>query len=201
MKQLGLGFAQYTQDYDERMPQIYLGTNNTASQETWRYMIYPYVKSTQVYFCPSLSYSSSTARWTPIAPDFSNTTNGTATNEVRGSAGYAMSRIHRTPGAPTPPGGEGNSINLSQVAFPSETFELVEIQASGSFGFYYDGQPANTLDLTPDPDGKFPSAVNGTRHLDGYNFLYVDGHVKWLPPSKATDTSGGGNDGSPWSIE
>jgi prepilin-type N-terminal cleavage/methylation domain-containing protein/prepilin-type processing-associated H-X9-DG protein len=203
MKQLGLGIMQYAQDYDERLPSYYLGANNTASQVTWRYMIYPYVKSTQIFQCPSVSYAAGTSLWTPIDPDPSNTTNGTATNEVRGSGGYAMHRNHRASGAPTPPNGDDVSItnSLARVTSPAETFELVEIQNSGSFGFYYQGDATNSLTLFPDVDGKFPSAVNGPRHLDGYNFLYLDGHVKWLPPGKATDTSGGGADNNPWSIE
>jgi prepilin-type processing-associated H-X9-DG protein len=97
----------------------------------------------------------------------------------------------------------GHAVMLSNITSPSETFTLVEIKTNdtGVSSFYYDGQPANTLDLAPDATGKFPSSIAGPRHLDGYNFLYADGHVKWLPPSKATDTSGGGADGSPWSIE
>src|SRR5437763_14432141 len=38
-KQLGLGFLQYAQDYDERLP----------FHQNWAPQIYPYVKSTQIY--------------------------------------------------------------------------------------------------------------------------------------------------------
>ena len=204
LKQLGLGILQYTQDYDERLPATYVGTQNTGTQSTWRYQIYPYVKSTQVYFCPSVSYASGTLLWKPLDPDPALTTS--ATDEVRSNAGYSMHRAHRSPGAPTPPSGEVNTslvtVALSQVNSPSETFELVEMQgASGSNNHQYDPQAANTLDIAPDANGKFPNAAGGTRHFDGYNFLYLDGRVKWLPATKATDTSGGGTDGSPWSIE
>ncbi len=82
MKQLGLAFIQYTQDYDERYPKAgnyqnwkpgnghwvagqsdglasalaglaspYNATNNKANIEAGA--IYPYVKSVQVYRCPS----------------------------------------------------------------------------------------------------------------------------------------------------
>ena len=151
-----------------------------------------------MYFCPSVSYPSGTLRWTA---DLTPAT-ATQTKEVRGAASYAMSRVHRDPGPPTPPGGEVTTFTtLSQLTSPSETFALLEIQSSGSNTFYYDGLTADTLTLAPEAEGKFPLAAAGTRHLDGYNFLYWDGHVKWLPPTKATDTSGGGADGSPWSIE
>ena len=74
LKQLGLGFAQYTQDYDEKFP----GSSPSAYSSTvfltplghWvpggppalsatnpcdpsRGAIYPYVKSVQIYVCPS----------------------------------------------------------------------------------------------------------------------------------------------------
>ena len=41
-KQLGLGFIQYVQDYDEAYPY----------SENWAYCIYPYVKSVGAYACP-----------------------------------------------------------------------------------------------------------------------------------------------------
>jgi prepilin-type N-terminal cleavage/methylation domain-containing protein/prepilin-type processing-associated H-X9-DG protein len=67
MKQLSLGFMQYTQDYDEMMPRTVgaLGTGGwtyytaMASPTTSNVFdvtqgnIFSYVKSTQVYICPS----------------------------------------------------------------------------------------------------------------------------------------------------
>ena len=53
LKQIGLGVLQYTQDYDEKMvpAQVTVNGNNI----TWRGMIYPYVKSVQLFKCPSNS--------------------------------------------------------------------------------------------------------------------------------------------------
>src|SRR4028118_1729019 len=53
LKQIGLGFAQYTQDYDERYPRV--GGKNAFNyySPSWRVAIYPYVKSTQLFSCPS----------------------------------------------------------------------------------------------------------------------------------------------------
>jgi prepilin-type N-terminal cleavage/methylation domain-containing protein/prepilin-type processing-associated H-X9-DG protein len=49
MKQIGLGIAQYTQDYDEKYPYMYSGVGY------WPGLIMPYVKSAQVFDCPSNS--------------------------------------------------------------------------------------------------------------------------------------------------
>src|ERR1051325_2216303 len=47
LKQIGIGIAQYTQDYDELYPSQWMG-----GAWSWGYSIYPYVKSTQVFRCP-----------------------------------------------------------------------------------------------------------------------------------------------------
>ena len=66
LKQLGLGFIQYTQDYDEKLPDT--GEISNAPVGSWvpgggvttatpcaaeLGALYPYVKSTQIYICPS----------------------------------------------------------------------------------------------------------------------------------------------------
>ncbi len=50
LKQIGLGFAQYEQDYDEKFPLIITG----GSAYGWADALQPYLKSTQIYHCPSL---------------------------------------------------------------------------------------------------------------------------------------------------
>ncbi len=62
LKQIGLGIIQYTQDYDEKLPIV--GTCDTPgsgcndvdrgrSFGSWSQRAYPYIKSTQVFACPS----------------------------------------------------------------------------------------------------------------------------------------------------
>jgi prepilin-type processing-associated H-X9-DG protein len=79
LKQIGLGIMQYTQDYDEAYPPIWTGladwtsrppitdksvpagnftvTNSSGTPHghypTWMDIIFPYVKSVQVFVCPS----------------------------------------------------------------------------------------------------------------------------------------------------
>jgi prepilin-type N-terminal cleavage/methylation domain-containing protein/prepilin-type processing-associated H-X9-DG protein len=61
MKQLGLGMMQYTQDYDEKFPcpgatdwnGEFRNDNGTAARASWRQKIFPYVKSVQIFICPS----------------------------------------------------------------------------------------------------------------------------------------------------
>lgn len=56
LRQLGLGFAMYSQDYDERFCGIWSGDwdqNVPNRQINWAPAIYPYIKNKQVYVCPS----------------------------------------------------------------------------------------------------------------------------------------------------
>ena len=54
LKQLGLAFVQYSQDYDERLPVTWIGDpNNWGSQGGgWACLLYPYVKATGAFTCP-----------------------------------------------------------------------------------------------------------------------------------------------------
>lgn len=55
LKQIALGFVQYTQDYDEKFPVISSGDANDGSEAAngWAHNIQPYLKSTQIFNCPS----------------------------------------------------------------------------------------------------------------------------------------------------
>jgi len=60
LKQIGLAFMQYTQDYDESFPitDNVTATNPVNGQDVnMFYEILPYVKSTQVFACPSNTLS------------------------------------------------------------------------------------------------------------------------------------------------
>jgi prepilin-type N-terminal cleavage/methylation domain-containing protein/prepilin-type processing-associated H-X9-DG protein len=56
LKQIGLGLIQYTQDYDEAVPaDVFVSVQaSDATHYKWMDAIYPYVKSTQIFDCPSI---------------------------------------------------------------------------------------------------------------------------------------------------
>ncbi|RYX82003.1 DUF1559 domain-containing protein [bacterium] len=58
LKQIGLGLMQYTQDYDEQLIRSWYGANaasDAVSNYKWMDAIQPYIKSTQLFNCPSQS--------------------------------------------------------------------------------------------------------------------------------------------------
>ena len=58
MKQIGIGLMQYTQDFDEMLPGRYMSTEGWS----WRRVTLPYVKSIQLYGCPSNTARTANAR-------------------------------------------------------------------------------------------------------------------------------------------
>src|ERR1044072_7645944 len=55
-KQMGLALMQYSQDYDELNFLNDTWVSNSIPWQTWNDLLQPYVKSQQVFKCPSSSY-------------------------------------------------------------------------------------------------------------------------------------------------
>jgi len=51
MKQIGLGFQMYTNDYDEVVPPVEHNKDLGYDRDAW-YIIQPYIKNTSIWFCP-----------------------------------------------------------------------------------------------------------------------------------------------------
>ena len=72
-KQIALGVTQYVQDYDATYPQVNVGT---TADPGWAYDIQPYVKSIQIFDCPSQDHSTLTLSGTlaqeALEPGFSD---------------------------------------------------------------------------------------------------------------------------------
>lgn len=83
LKQLSLAALQYAQDYDERFPALQVGPYMNVPQMppyndwgwqsgygywySFMFVLYPYVKNTQVYQCPSNNYSNCGITYAPAA--------------------------------------------------------------------------------------------------------------------------------------
>jgi len=181
LKQLGLGFAQYTQDADEKYP---CGTapstdvRNYGQGTGWAGEIYPYIKSDGVYICPDDSYE-----------DFS----------------YGYNQNIATGGTGVVPGA---AASLADFTSPTQTVLLDEVMCWSSGYTQHPSTPNETQ--SPIADGLpwngtvgqmcnlgncslgTDNAVgtmagnadaggnNHPRHTDNANWLLSDGHVKWI---------------------
>ncbi|MBI5831222.1 MAG: DUF1559 domain-containing protein [Armatimonadetes bacterium] len=110
-KQIGIATMQYVQDYDETYPGgAGMGTNGAWNPAWWE-VIAPYLKSTQVYKCPSASGAPNAAGVAyPV-------TYGCNANIIRWSSGLAMAAID----APASRIVYGEKISGDWPAYPSNT--------------------------------------------------------------------------------
>ena len=169
MKQLGLGILQYVQDNDERFPAWARSLNNplgNSSDIWWSMQILPYVKSTQVYVCPSnttQTYDTGANNnhiSNDYTPNFYADISTGNVGAIRGNGnGYGVF------------GDTGSTGILSSViASSANTISLCE-QAHGDVFL-----PPSGYDLSSTAYHLFNS------HLQTGNYLFADGHVKALKP-------------------
>ncbi len=174
MKNVMLSFVQYTQDYDEWYPVnriVYSGTPPAGAPQGWADSLQPYIKSYQILQCPSNSIAGQTTN--PGAPQYSDYTYNIAMSRANGGSFAGNPALIANV----------RGVSEAQCDFPSLTVVLAEYGQALS--------PANNnayVTFSGGPNQGFANPGNGVdlrRHLDGSNFAFVDGHVKWFkgPPT------------------
>ena len=87
LKQLGLAFTQYTQDYDERMPYGNLPVSTNIGPGGWAGQLYGYVKATGVFQCPDDSTNvSGQPGYFPISYGVNSNLRGAALSQFNSSS-------------------------------------------------------------------------------------------------------------------
>jgi prepilin-type N-terminal cleavage/methylation domain-containing protein/prepilin-type processing-associated H-X9-DG protein len=183
MKQIGLGVLQYTQDYDEYYPaaNFYVGADHLAGYlpNTWRHAVYPYVKSKQIYACPS-SGTKAENLWQPNFNDGAGTIEKYPVSYTGNR--WAMGDLSTCDGA-SPLGVR----KLSTLHSPATTVFVIDGRISrpsvcGAWFFstsYNIGNSTVRILHTPLP-ASYANSDNGLfeSHLGTVNIMFADGHVK-----------------------
>ena len=218
LKQLGLAFMQYEQDYDETEVKTHPWANGQVNG--WAALIYPYVKSTGVYVCPDdttkhaeCSYvaNENTTNYSTIGWETAN--GGTAYTlakfnapaktvqlaECVGSAGYNIGD----------PNGDWPNSDLAYGFSPSGLGLGGAWDPYGDWGAaqssYGQTTPWTLRYATGWPDYAIINQADGVtnsftsrdgRHQGGSNYLMCDGHAKWLRPSQVSPGGNNSADGS-----
>jgi prepilin-type N-terminal cleavage/methylation domain-containing protein/prepilin-type processing-associated H-X9-DG protein len=176
MKQIGLAVQQYTQDYDENMLPVrvsagYFGAGNPATNQYfhWGHLLLPYTKSEQIYVCPS-------------------------NNQKR--QGYTFN--HYAGGFP--------NLKIAAINLSSQLVLFAEANGQANlpdnqaqmFFFLYTGTANGPqfgrlvqegADAVASGACRIGGLVNGGRHMEGANYIFADGHTKWLKSTPGTATA------------
>jgi prepilin-type N-terminal cleavage/methylation domain-containing protein/prepilin-type processing-associated H-X9-DG protein len=160
IKQLGTGLMMYAQDYDETLPlNDYVGNGlaplagwrDPRAGDSWCSGIYPYVKNFQIYVCPEAVEH----------PDPNSPWRGPVRNED-GAISYLMN--YATRGRP-----------IASVPAPADLIFLHEGDRRW--------RAAHCRPRPTTPTSRKYTEIShpfyDTRHNEGANLLFCDGHAKW----------------------
>ena len=162
LKQIGLGIAQYAQDYDERLPGRVTGAGYEA--QSWRRVTQPYVKSAQLFSCSSNPFNTKQP-WDSM--DAELTYAGLPLTEPRFGISYVCN------GNPTNiAGNPPMAFNGTALAAVTDTARTILVTEGGDAPF---SEAATSF-------GASFGSIMFKGHLQTANFLFADGHVKALKP-------------------
>jgi prepilin-type N-terminal cleavage/methylation domain-containing protein/prepilin-type processing-associated H-X9-DG protein len=172
LKQIALGITMYTQDFDSKLPgydnRYFDGNAANTINNSVTYQAFPYIKSSQVFRCPSAPrLASGLDPWQDVA-----TTYG-----FPYSAGYNRQYTLAALMPDPIPAGIDEFAEPSKLVMLGETKTQIlsnyETTGWGKDRFsamsvvYYDVEANGGRNLMSD------------RHLSGSNYAFMDGHVKW----------------------
>lgn len=170
LKQIGLGWMQYAQDYDESVMRVSISGGPGKTFYWWgsfdgttlrpnEGLLQPYMKSTQIQACSS----------------FDN-----ALRVVVGLTGYAYNNAYLSPSSYGPPPTYTEiprPVSLAQIQSPAETVVMAD-SARINIGSGTPTLEGNTYLSTP--SSAYPAFH--ARHNETGSVLWADGHVKAMKP-------------------
>jgi len=180
LKQIGTAAMMYTQDYDERLPMA------NFSVGRWYTLLQPYAKSMQVFVCP-------TSGPVPSSVCSYGWNIGGAYSDLFATSGTYGNGFGYTSGRPLTPGNVVG-VPLSVVQEPSTTILVTDPSSNG-----YGSNGLYSIGMRPLSEGYIPvlhggkrystTAVTLTDFSGGGNYLFADGHAKFLQAERAVCSS------------
>ena len=210
MKQLGLAQSMYTQDYDETFPKAY-NLFPDGTEYPWYLEVQPYTKNTAIFRCPS--DRNPMMMYQILVPSLR-----------KQIANFGVSIICNYDVMPPE---DLQSTRLADLDAPAQLISLVDMRDIGAWpGWtgYWGVMPFHQTSpkglygrqlLTGDevmkdldaaeagnsPSGqgaKFGPRVGTRRHNGGENYIFPDGHARWMLFRRTLNPTTGGTEGSMW---
>jgi prepilin-type N-terminal cleavage/methylation domain-containing protein/prepilin-type processing-associated H-X9-DG protein len=207
LRQMGTALMLYAQDYDETLPiENYGAWNgfipNDPRSPKWMDELYPYVKNTQIFTCPSFA---------GIDPHFRYIYQPTSLPIVRGGPYYGSYVLNSAYYAETAVSAHGPSQQpLAAIGVPADTIWATETGAPGVdrnavvTWRYHQVNPV-VVNTSPPTLNTNQGIVVYLRHSEGANSVFCDGHSKWYRGSSLVTTHPVGPNSVPicylWTIE
>ena len=160
-KQLGLALMQYCQDYDEQLPYSFYETPDPVHYGVQK--LSPYMKSEQIWACPSA---------TDVVTGF-YAQDGLPARTI--AHGYGFSQHHYPYRSIYPPIIRSLG-DIKQPAASGVLFEKTNVVTTMPYVYCPHCSPTLTTQLA-------------SRHNEGMNIGFYDGHAKWLSVSALNNAS------------
>jgi prepilin-type N-terminal cleavage/methylation domain-containing protein/prepilin-type processing-associated H-X9-DG protein len=195
MRQIGTAMMMYCQDYDDCFPLVM--RDDTVNYSDWCNDLYPYIKSLEIFHCPSSSlpwsHPAAVGAWFWYSyPSYS--LNVYMARFILNSQGPYIYRPE--------------SFHCRQDSVPCPSSFILVLEGGGSEvkdpgmmvtaeGIYY-GQGVGELgvDCSKVPEPWRQDALK-SRHNGGYNVTYGDGHAAWINIHKMAELSWSAMSSSP----
>ncbi|MDR3710967.1 MAG: DUF1559 domain-containing protein [Capsulimonadaceae bacterium] len=188
MKQMGIAFLQYEQDFDDLITPTLPGYSSGVG---WSIFLYPYVKSVNAYTCPD--------EQTPM-PAVSYGYNANLADPDRHPSGRSIAQFTSTSktvllfevtgNTPCDPSaGPGSSCAAAGYGFNGVGWDPTgkgEPSAENCASIATTGLRYSTGPFYGRSETTSSCYDANARHSNGSNFLMVDGHVKWLMGSQVS---------------
>jgi prepilin-type N-terminal cleavage/methylation domain-containing protein len=191
-KQLGIGFVQYVQDYDEKWPTdgFLLTTSAKAAGSSWVAQIYPYEKSTGVFKCPNDTGVAASGTTTyPVSYSMNSNLDGQS-NAVASSVAVTVLACEVDDPVVL------HSLTGDNFTSATDTLSGCENNGVAAFMAQNSTTPPNAVANAADTPASLTAwgkialgtggATNPTIHDPSLMFLCADGHVKLLRPEKVS---------------
>lgn len=181
LKQLGLAVMMYLQDNDEKYPYARMAG---SSGFYWFDVYNPYVKNRQIWVCPTAGeLKRDGSKWRSGGYGVNTCGTSGATAPVRTGFGNTAG----TPCTPT-----GGVLPITAVVNPSEKIYAADPASNDNYSYnglylYVTGNISYYPVLHGGQNGPFTGSDSArplTSTVGGGNYLFADGHVKYIPAAK-----------------